>query len=173
MRQTALATVSTDALPSRHLLLSAISGRLTNAPELLDHARELADLHASLIPAIVDPHVRDKTADTAFAEIVARQAQIDSWAVFHLPRHPGATFHTQSLGEVLNHVARIYAHVWWSIRHTDDEEQQHDAWLHLGEVMRGYADLRDAVLARRTQLPLGWTGVAPRLPSQPRMHTNT
>lgn len=165
--QTAFATVSSAELPSRHLLLSAIAGHLTDTSELLTHARELADLHASLIPAIVNPHAQGKKADNAFAEILTRQAQIDSWAVFHLPRHPGATFHTQSLGEVLNHVTRIYAQVSWAIRHSDDEGHQHNAWLHLGEVMRGYADLRDAILARRTQLPLGWTGITPQCPCQP------
>ncbi|MEV6340455.1 hypothetical protein AB0M12_37755 [Nocardia vinacea] len=158
-------------MPSRDELLAAIAGHLTDTPALTGWARELGDLHASLIPGAVDPQRRadgfdEHTVQTGIAEIVA---EINSWVVFHLPRNPSARKHTHSLGEVISHVAKTYAEAWWTVLHTaahgGGAELRHEAWFHLGEVWEGYAQLVDDIKARRVQLPLGWRGVGHAAPS--------
>lgn len=160
------------ALPSRDELLAAIAGHLTDTPALIGWARELGDLHASLIPATTNPPQRradgfnEHAVHTAIAD---RVAEINSWSVFHLPRNPGAPKHTHSLGEVISHVAKTYAEAWWTVLHTDldddGKELRHEAWFHLGEVWEGYAQLVEDIKARRVQLPLGWRGVHQTPPS--------
>ncbi|WP_406238360.1 hypothetical protein [Nocardia sp. NBC_01009] len=172
-RPTGYPVVAPAALPSRDELLAAIAGHLTDTPALIGWARELGDLHASLIPRTVDPWQRANGFDehAVHAEIADHIAEINSWAVFHLPRNPVARMHTHSLGEVISHVAKTYAEAWWTVLHTatkastdgDDEELRHEAWFHLGEVWEGYAQLVEDMKSRRVQLPLGWRGV-PRTP---------
>ncbi|MEU7219927.1 hypothetical protein [Nocardia iowensis] len=151
-------------------MLTALAGQLSEAPELLGWARELGDLHASLIPGTVDPDRRQRVDVFAVhAQIADLEAEINSWAVFNVPRPSGARRHTHSFGEVISHAARTYAHVGWTIRHAGDqqetpsgtEQKKHDAWFHLAEVVEGYVDLVNDVAAGLVQLPLGWRGARP------------
>ncbi|MBF6126584.1 hypothetical protein [Nocardia brasiliensis] len=159
-----------ESLPSQDRLLTAIAGHLSGPPELLKWAQELGDPQASRIPGTMNPHRRAAATDAyaVHARIAGRESEINSWAIFHVPRTAGARRHTHSLGEVISHIARTYAHVWWTALHTVDhqntqtsnEQKQHDAWFHLAEI-KGYVDLVDDLAARLVQLPLGWLGVQP------------
>ncbi|MEU7765029.1 hypothetical protein AB0B25_07895 [Nocardia sp. NPDC049190] len=148
-------------LLSPEQLLTAIAGHLKHGSALIGWARELGDLHAALIPGHVDPMRRATDSDEASirAEITRLIGQIDSWAAFHLSRNTAARKHTHSLGEVISHVAKTYADAWWTVLHITDEQLQHEAWFHLGQVREGYADLIEDVRACRVQLPLGWRGI--------------
>ncbi|WP_280479056.1 hypothetical protein [Nocardia asiatica] len=142
-------------------LLAAIAGHIEDGSTLIGGARELGDLHAALLPACTNPPRPSSDFDEATVrrEIAGTIEQINSWAVFHLPRPTGARRHTHSLGEVISHVAATYAAAWWTVRHTDDEQLRHEAWFHLAQVREGYADLLADIHARRVELPLGWRGI--------------
>ncbi|MET8779064.1 hypothetical protein ABZV58_29020 [Nocardia sp. NPDC004654] len=144
-------------------LLAAIAGHLVNGSALIGWARELGDLHATLLTSDVDGAQRPVDYDEADLrdQIVQVVGEIDEWAVFRLPRPSGARRHTHSLGEVISHVAKNFAAAWWTIRHTEDEQLRHEAWFHLGQVREGYADLVADIHARRVELPLGWHGIRP------------
>lgn len=110
-------------------LLAAIAGHLDRNWPLVRWARELGDLHAALIHG---PHPsNDPEARHAITRVIG---DIDSWAVFHLPRVSGARRHTHTLGQVISHVAKTFAEVWWTVLHTDDQLQRHEAWFHLGPI---------------------------------------
>ncbi|MFF7941572.1 hypothetical protein ACFZC5_17815 [Nocardia gamkensis] len=144
-------------------LFAAIAGHLEDEAPLIGWARELGDLHAVLLPGGADSPWPSADSDEAAVrtEIADIVEQINSWAVFHLPRPSGARRHTHSLGEVISHVAATYAAAWWTVRHTDDEQLRHEAWFHLAQVREGYADLLADIHARRVELPLGWRGIHP------------
>ncbi|WP_328412053.1 LamB/YcsF family protein [Nocardia sp. NBC_00403] len=139
-------------------LLAAIAGHLRRGSPLIGWARELGDLHAAMIPGHLDlsRHPADFDAAGIHADIARIGGEIDSWAVRHVPRTPNVRKHTHSLGEVISHVAKIYADAWWTVLHATDEELRHEAWFHLAEVREGYATLVTDIRARRVQLPLGW-----------------
>ncbi|WP_181722906.1 hypothetical protein [Nocardia gipuzkoensis] len=157
--------VGAAALLTPEQLLAAISGHLDAASgsALIGFARELADLHATLLSSRLNRHQHSSDFDAMIVreQVDAVVSEIDSWAVFHLPRPNGARRHTHSLGEVISHVAATYAAAWWTIRHTGDEQLRHEAWFHLAQVREGYADLLVAIHARRVELPLGWRGIRP------------
>ncbi|MGW4094568.1 hypothetical protein [Nocardia sp. NPDC004750] len=142
-------------------LLAAIAGHLTQGSSLIEWARELGDLHAALIPVRLNRTRLPAEFDEArvhidIAEIVS---EIDSWAFVHVPRAPGARRHTHSLGEVISHIAKIYANAWWTVLHVDDNDVRHEAWFHLGEVCEGYAQLIHDIQASGVRFPLGWRGI--------------
>ncbi|MEU7767222.1 hypothetical protein AB0B25_19095 [Nocardia sp. NPDC049190] len=142
-------------------LLAAISGGLSGGSPLIGWARALGDLHAALIPVHLGRPQRpcDFDEPAIHADIARIVGEIDAWAVFPPPRAVGACKHTHSFGEVISHVAKTYAEVLWTVRHSDDAELRHEAWFHLGEVREGYAELVTALRAGRVRLPRGWSGV--------------
>ncbi|MFI5540687.1 MULTISPECIES: hypothetical protein [Nocardia] len=162
---TVACNVGAEALLTPEQLLAAISGHLDpdNSSPLIGFARDLADLHATLLPSRLNR--RHQAAGFSqvdvHEQVMAVVGEINSWAVFHLPRPNGARRHTHSFGEVISHVAETYASAWWTVRHSDDEQLRHDAWFHLAEVREGYADLLADIHARRVELPLGWRGIRP------------
>ncbi|MGV9610943.1 hypothetical protein [Nocardia xishanensis] len=152
----------TDAgsLLSPDQLLAAIGGRLAEPLPLIAWARELGDLHAALISAVLNPrHSPDTTEAALHAEIGKVIDKINSWAAFYVRHSRCARRHTHSFGEVISHVAKTYAEAWWTVLHADCEELRHSAWVHLGEVREGYAQLIGDIRAGRVQLPLGWRGI--------------
>ncbi|WP_156095030.1 hypothetical protein [Nocardia lijiangensis] len=142
-------------------VLQAISGRYTSNLPLVGWVRELGDMHAELIPvrATRTPQHRAGFCEQVRAGIDRVVHEIDSWAARNISRTKGAPKHTHSLGEVLSHIAKIYAETWWTVLHSADEEARHRAWFHLSEAREGYAELVKEIQARRLQLPLGWTGI--------------
>ncbi|MEU2040377.1 hypothetical protein [Nocardia niwae] len=148
-------------LPGPAQLLAAIAGHLRHGSSLIEWARELGDLHAALIPVRQNRRRLPADFDEAcvhigIAEIIGA---IDSWATVHVPKAPGARRHTHSLGEVISHIAQTYAHAWWAVLHVSDKDLRHEAWLHLGEVCEGYAQLIHDVQAHGVRFPLGWRGM--------------
>ncbi|WP_330255882.1 hypothetical protein OG874_15720 [Nocardia sp. NBC_00565] len=149
------------ALLSPDQLLAAIAGRLAEPLPLIAWARELGDLHAALISAVLNPRrpPPDVTEAALHADIAKVIDKINSWAVFYVRHSRCARRHTHSFGEVISHVAKTYAEAWWTVLHADCEELRHSAWVHLGEVREGYAQLIGEIRAGRVQLPLGWRGI--------------
>ncbi|WP_143861335.1 hypothetical protein [Nocardia amikacinitolerans] len=154
---------ATDAgsLLSPEQLLAAIGGRLAEPLPLVAWARELGDLHAALISTALNPRRRtpDVTESALHADIAQVIDKINSWAAFYVRHSRCARRHTHTFGEVISHVAKTYAEAWWTVLHTDCEELRHSAWVHLGEVRDGYAQLIGDIRAGRVQLPLGWRGI--------------
>ncbi len=153
----------TDAgsLLSPDQLLAAIGGRLAGPLPLIAWARELGDLHAALISAVLNPHRHPpaRTEAALHTDIAKVIDKINSWAVFYVRHSRCARRHTHSFGEVISHVAKSYAEAWWTVLHADCDELRHSAWVHLGEVREGYAQLLGDIRAGRVQLPLGWRGI--------------
>ncbi|NNH71258.1 hypothetical protein HLB23_15545 [Nocardia uniformis] len=146
-------------LDARQLLL-AVAGNIEGGSPLIAWARELADLHSTLITASASPARRpadfdDTTLRGRIGDIVVL---VDEWSVFHLPRPTTARRHTHSLGEVISHLANTYAHMQWTLRHNDSAHHQHHATLRFAQVQQGYADLIDDIRTLRVELPLGLPG---------------
>ncbi|MEW1737964.1 hypothetical protein AB0346_18605 [Nocardia beijingensis] len=139
-------------------LFQAISGRFTGALPLAGWARELSDLHAELRFQL--DHARQSACDSEHvrAGIENIVGEIDRWAARNVPVSTSARKHTHSLGEVISHIAKIYADAWWMVLHSTDAERRHQAWFHLGEAREGYAELVNEIRARHLRLPLGTTG---------------
>jgi hypothetical protein len=154
---------ATDAvsLLSPDQLLAAIAGRLAEPFPLIVWARELGDLHAGLISAIVNPQrsAPEGTEAALNADIAKVIDKINSWAASSVRHTRCARRHTHTFGEVISHVAKTYAEAWWTVLHSDCEELRHSAWVHLSEVRDGYAHLIGDIRAGRIQLPLGWRGI--------------
>ncbi|WP_156371429.1 MULTISPECIES: hypothetical protein [Nocardia] len=160
-RQRDRGTPIENLLEARELHL-AVAGRHVEGPSPLTRwARELADIHASLLSAAVSPQRRPADYDDIATrdQMNAVMAAIDEWAIFHLPRPVNADHHTHPLGEVISHYAEVFARSQWILRHTTNTEHHHDAALRMAQTHRGYADLVTAIRTRRVQLPLGWRAI--------------
>ncbi|MFE3228693.1 hypothetical protein [Nocardia sp. NPDC059228] len=159
----------TDAvsLLSADQLLAAIAGRLTEPFPLITWARELGDLHAALISAVLNPqrNAPEVTEAALCADIAKVIDKINSWAASYTRHARCARRHTHTFGEVISHVAKTYAEAWWTVLHSDCEELRHSAWVHLGEVRDGYTHLIGDIRAGRVQLPLGWRGIGRTQPA--------
>ncbi|WP_330231162.1 hypothetical protein OHA40_00925 [Nocardia sp. NBC_00508] len=139
-------------------LLQAISGRCDNTARLVGWARDLSDLHAELIHFKLDRELLRVgiTCEQVRARIEEVVDDINVWAARYVPRTKGARKHTHSLGEVINHIAKTFAEAWWTVLHSAEAEERHQAWFHLCEAREGYAEMVDQIRERRLQLPLGW-----------------
>ncbi|MFI7528699.1 hypothetical protein [Nocardia salmonicida] len=142
-------------------LLVAIAGNLEGNCPLISWARELADLHASMLTATLYTSRLPADFDAAHtrAQISEVISEINRWAVLHLPRPVNARRHTHSLGEVISHIAHTYARMVWTMRHSEGAQNQHEAALHLAQAQEGYADLVAEIRGLRVQLPWGWRGI--------------
>ncbi|MFF7944812.1 hypothetical protein ACFZC5_34405 [Nocardia gamkensis] len=142
-------------------LLQAFTGQLRFDSAVVQWARDLADLHAELIPHRVDSKSMRMRSDCeeVRAQIDRVVDDIDAWAAKNVPRMKGARMHTHSLGEVLSHIAMAFADAWWAVLHVKDAELRHRAWLHLAQAREGYAEMVAEMRAQRLQLPLGSVGV--------------
>ncbi|MEU8895700.1 hypothetical protein [Nocardia sp. NPDC048505] len=143
-------------LESRQLLL-AIAGNMRGSSPLIEWARELGDLHATLVTAAVSTTRRpaDFDATATYSLVNTVIGLIDEWSARHLPRPTLGRRHTHSLGEVISHMAETYAHVQWTLRHARSAEQQHHATLRFAQVQEGYADLVEEIRTLRVILPIG------------------
>ncbi|MFC8046155.1 hypothetical protein [Nocardia sp. NPDC057353] len=146
--------MSPGLLEHRQLSL-AITGHLSGHSPFIEWARELGDLHATLAAVAVSPAHRPRDFDELAARTRVREliADIDEWAVLHLPRSANMPRHTHSLGEVISHVAQVHAEVHRTLRRPGSARQLHDAAHRMAQTLEGYADLISAVRERRVQLP--------------------
>ncbi|WP_216917847.1 hypothetical protein [Nocardia noduli] len=162
-RRDSIHTPAAEGLLEARQLLLAIAGQLEGGSGLIEWARELADLHATGITAMISPLRRPADFDAAAMHVRIRAVigLIDDWSIFHLPRPTAARRHTHSLGEVISHVAETYAQVQWTLRHSDSAEHRHEAAVRFAQVQQGYADLIGEIKAMRVELALGWRGPRP------------
>lgn len=148
-------------LPDSAHLLQALAGRSAGTLPLECWARELSDMHAQLIPF----QLRRQTPRTGLLREQVHEGihdlvnKIDAWATQVIPRAKSARKHTHSLGEVISHIAWLYAEAWWTILHSASAECRHQAWFHLGEACEAYVEMVDEIRAHHLQLPLGWGGI--------------
>ena len=145
-------------LPDATQLFAAVSGCVEEGSPLIGWARELADLHATLIAAAVSASNRPRGFDVfatmdRHAEVVAL---VDGWAQLHLPNPRNARQHTHSLGEVFSQIALASARTQWLLRHDQSAEETSRGAANFGLVRQGYADLVDDIRNLRVVLVPGW-----------------
>ncbi|WP_280244459.1 DUF4254 domain-containing protein [Nocardia abscessus] len=81
---------------------------------------------------------------------------VDTWAAMHLPvPRSGARLHTETLGAVIDRLARSQVRAYHLLMTVDDvaDPQVHAAWYRLAELVDGYTDLADALTQRSVGLP--------------------
>ncbi|GAJ80733.1 hypothetical protein NBRGN_030_00290 [Nocardia brasiliensis NBRC 14402] len=137
-------------LPTAPQLLCAFQGRRFQDREMLRSAHALAELHAR----------RRQVGDSALIiEIDCRRSElvddINDWIGKEIPQHRnGASLHTESLGAVVDRMARS----WVDANQAIDTEgarsdNTHKHWYHLAELVDGYTDLVTDVAGGRRRLP--------------------
>lgn len=137
-------------LPTAPQLLCAFQGRRFQDRVMLRSAHALAQLHAR----------RGRTLDMALvAEIDCRRAEltddINDWIAQEVPQHRnGASLHTESLGAVIDRMARSWVRANQAIDADGPRsDNTHRHWYHLAELVDGYTDLITDVAGGRRRLP--------------------
>ncbi|MFI9415105.1 hypothetical protein [Nocardia gamkensis] len=158
------ATVRTLHLLEPDHLLQAFTGQLRFGSALVQWVRDIADLHAGLIPhRIASKSVRMHfDCEEVRPEIGRVVDDIDAWAVKNAPRMKGARMHTHSLGEVSSRIAMAFADAWWAVLHIKGAELRDRMWLYLDQVREAYAEMVAEMRAQRLQLRRGSAGVRTR-----------
>ncbi len=135
-------------LPPAGELSAAIHGRHIGAHALTRLAARLGVLHRRTRTC---PHTDDE-CDCGRVELILG---VDLWATLWLPRpRAGARLHTESLGAVLDRMARSQVHAFrllMTLPPTDSRVLV--AWYRAAELVDGYNDLADALVARAVRLP--------------------
>ncbi|MTE12886.1 DUF4254 domain-containing protein [Nocardia aurantiaca] len=137
-------------LPTAPQLLCAFQGRRFQDRVLLRSAHALAELHERRA------QVRDPMM---VGEIDCRRGElvddINDWVEQELPQHRnGATLHTESLGAVVDRMARSWVEANQAIDHEGAaSDSTHKHWYHLAELVDGYTDLVIDVAGGRRRLP--------------------
>ncbi|WTZ54219.1 DUF4254 domain-containing protein [Nocardia sp. NBC_01388] len=137
-------------LPTAPQLLCAFQGRRFQDRVLLRSAHALAELHER----------RAEIGDSLLvAEIDCRRTElvddINDWVEQELPQHrSGALLHTESLGAVVDRMARSWVEANQVIDHDGaGSDNTHKHWYHLAELVDGYTDLVIDVAGGRRRLP--------------------
>ncbi|WP_378738817.1 DUF4254 domain-containing protein [Nocardia brasiliensis] len=133
------------SLPTRGQVLQACRGTAGDHP-LLRAARELTVLHERSLAA------RESTSK--LDEYRARQVRdIDCWVTAHLPvPHGGAYLHTETVGAILDRLARLAACAHAALSRGSDRDLRF-AWERLAELAIGYEDLTIELSSGRRRLP--------------------
>ncbi|MFC8044214.1 DUF4254 domain-containing protein [Nocardia sp. NPDC057353] len=133
-------------LPTKELLLHACRAEPREDHPLLRCIHLLAGLHE-----------RDLRADPAVDDIAIGRARlmhtIDHWVATQFPTpRGGAHMHTETLGSVLDRLARhsAFAHAALLLA---PKRQVHEAWERLAELSLGYEDLAIDLAAGARRLP--------------------
>jgi hypothetical protein len=130
--------------------LCAFQGRRFPDRVLLRTARALAELHVRRAQ-VCDP--------TLIAEIDCRRGElvedINDWVGQQVPQHRnGAALHTESLGAVVDRMARSWVTANQAIdRDGPRSDNTHKQWYRLAELVDGYTDLVIDVAGGRRRLP--------------------
>ncbi|MGX1811680.1 DUF4254 domain-containing protein [Nocardia sp. NPDC055321] len=136
-----------DPLPPKRLVLAACRGDVPQDDPLLRWVGELAGIHRRLLGCGEFVPVE---LDRLRAGLVR---DIDLWVARQLPPAPGgARLHTETLGMVIDRLARFSASAHAALAGTVDLELW-DAWERLAELAVGYEDLTDEVSSGRRRLP--------------------
>ncbi|NEW40207.1 DUF4254 domain-containing protein [Nocardia cyriacigeorgica] len=137
---------SAEPLPSKDLVLEACTGRLITDHPVLCSANELAYLH------IAAQRVPD--ARNLLHRRIELIRHIDCWLARELPpAHGGAHLHTESVGAVVDRLARYTASARMSLLSDDTVLERHYAWQRLAELAVGYSDLAYEVGAGIRRIP--------------------
>ncbi len=137
-------------LPTAPQLLCAFQGRRFDDQVLLRSARALAEMHARRV-RLRDPLMA--------AEIDCERGilvdDINGWVERVMPQHRnGASLHTESLGAVIDRMARSWVEANQAIdREGARSDTTHKHWYHLAELVDGYTDLVVDVAGGRRRLP--------------------
>ncbi len=138
------------ALPTAPQLLCAFQGRRFQDRELLRSAHALAELHQRRAQ-VLDAALIDEI-DCRRRELVD---DINDWVAQEIPQHRnGASLHTESLGAVVDRMARSWVDANQVI-HTEGarSDNTHKHWYQLAELVDGYTDLVTDVAGGRRRLP--------------------
>ncbi|MEV0359400.1 DUF4254 domain-containing protein [Nocardia sp. NPDC050697] len=133
-------------LPSAEELCSAIRGHHIAPHPVTRFAGELGHLYQQ-------PHARPSECNCRREELALA---VDLWASGNLPiPYPDARLHTETLGAVIDHLARTQTHAYHLLMTTDDVSAPHvhAAWYQLAELVDGYTELALALTQRSTRLP--------------------
>ena len=140
-------------LPSKDRILEACRAAPGNGHPVLESAHLLAGLHARRLRT--EPE--SAAAPAPFDDIDQHRARlvlvIDRWIATELPpAHGGANMHTETVGAVIDRIARlsVFAHETLS---NAPEWRVHDAWERLAELSLGYEDLAAEVSVGFRRLP--------------------
>lgn len=135
-------------LPSKDLLLNACSGTVVQQHPLLEAAYELAGLHEA----------RYRAEPAELLEIDCARARlihdIDRWTAQNLPRPlAAAALHTETLGMVVDRLARFSVDAHNTLDGSISECRSHYAWRRLAELALAYGDLTHDLTARTRRIP--------------------
>lgn len=133
-------------LPTGEALLSAIRGHHVGPHPLARVACQLGQLH--------HPGPQDSVGGKQhFRHALARQA--DQWVVDHAPPpHPAAILHTESMGAVIDRLARQQVRAYDLLMTAKPSDLiVHTEWYRLAQLIDDYTDLADAVTRRARRLP--------------------
>ncbi|MFE3261300.1 DUF4254 domain-containing protein [Nocardia sp. NPDC059091] len=136
-----------DTLPSKNQVLEACRGSRQPGHPLLRAAQDLTALHERLLSAEPAQLIE---LDTIRTDLVH---QIDCWVTAQLPpSHGAARVHTETLGAVIDRLARFTATAYAALARESGRELT-IAWEHLAELAVGYEDLASEVCTGRRRLP--------------------
>ncbi|MFE3759455.1 DUF4254 domain-containing protein [Nocardia tengchongensis] len=146
-------------LPSKDQLLHACAGTITEPHPLLHAAYELASLHEA----------RHSATPAGFAEIDCTRDRlihdIDGWTARELPRpFAAATLHTETLGMVIDRLARFSVAARTTLADPATGLYSHHVWTRLAELSLAYTDLTHGLTARTRRIPHSVTARPDDLP---------
>ncbi|MGV9676923.1 DUF4254 domain-containing protein [Nocardia sp. NPDC003482] len=136
-----------QVLPSGEELCAAIRGHHIGDHPVLELAAEFGRLYQAMRTCV--NQCCCPRAELVFA--------VDAWAATHLPVPcGGARMHTESLGAVIDRLARLQVHAYHLLMTVADlstDPQVHAAWYRLAELVEGYTDLNTELSRRSLRLP--------------------
>ncbi|WP_067699894.1 DUF4254 domain-containing protein [Nocardia jejuensis] len=136
-----------DTLPPKNQVLQACRGISFPEHPMLCAAHDLAALHERRLAA--SPQALAEL-DTIRTDLVHR---IDCWVTTQLPpSHGAARVHTETLGAVVDRLARLTATAYAALAHASGHELA-IVWENLAELAVGYEDLASEVCTGRRRLP--------------------
>lgn len=149
----------TTQLPSKDLLLHACAGTVAHPHPLLQAAYELAILHEA----------RHTAGPADLPEIDCARVRliydVDQWTARELSRpFAAATLHTETLGMVIDRLARFSVAARTALADPATGLYSHHAWTRLAELSLAYTDLVHDLTARNRRIPVSVTPSPEDLP---------
>ncbi|TLF92295.1 DUF4254 domain-containing protein [Nocardia cyriacigeorgica] len=135
-------------LPSKDMVLEACAGIVVLEHPLLQAAYELASMHEA----------RADSSPDCFTEIDRQRGVlmrgIDRWvAATVAPARSAAYQHTETVGAVIDRMARLSVAARGSIASGAPDAEMRRAWQQLAELTVGYSDLSYEISAGVRRLP--------------------
>ncbi|MEV0360015.1 DUF4254 domain-containing protein [Nocardia sp. NPDC050697] len=126
-------------------LLSALSGSRRAEHPIACWCVDLLELHQQ----------DDVWGDGLAARRTDLMHAIDVWTVGHVPQHRnGARLHTETVGSVVDRIARAYARFQRAMARYDAADPKvHAAWTQVAELFVAYQDLIVEVMRGQRRLP--------------------